>query len=409
MSLTRRRIGTWMLSVALSVSLTGCWGQREVGDMSIMLGLGLDKTSDGTIRATVQIVNPGQEGGSPGGGSGGKGREYMNHESTGNTVEEALDRLYERSWRPVFVAHNTVVVFGQGYARDGIEDAIDYFDRMKDFRRIQVFAVTSQDAHDVFMAQPGIERINAKAIRQLIDHQVERGASVRSIQLQVTNEILSPSHSPLMARVDADEKGELRANGSGLFRGGKLVGFLNTDDTRGALWFRGDLRRTQMVIPCSANSNKDLSNKIDTITVRVLSATAQVEPTLGSNGPRFMVHVRGSAEIERLCPSAKPTEPNMQKWRGELNQAIAKEMDTTLQKLQSQNVEGIDFGTRMCQSDPCQWRKLGGRWQDVFPTVQVRYDVNVNILRTGMNSGASTSGYTPEALPPEHGRKGAVK
>ncbi|OFW80338.1 MAG: hypothetical protein A2201_12865 [Alicyclobacillus sp. RIFOXYA1_FULL_53_8] len=409
MSMTKRTIAAWVLSVALAVSLTGCWGQQEVGDISIMLGLGIDKTEDGTISVTVQVVNPGQAGGAPGGGTGGKGREYINHESTGKTVEEALDRLYENSWRPLFVAHNAVVVFGQAYARDGIDEAIDYFDRNKDFRRIQVFAVTSQDAHRIFMSKPGIERINARAIRELIDLQVERGSSVRSIQLEVTNEILSPSHSPLMARVETDERGELKADGSGLFRGGKLVGFLGAEDTRGALWFRSSIGRTQMFIPCSDSANPASTSAADTITIGVLNASASVEPVLVSNEPRFTVHVRGAAEIERLCPSAKPTEENMQKWRGQLNQAIGKEMETTMQKLQAQDVDAINFGTRLFQSNPVAWRKLAERWSDVFPTVQVRYDVNLNILRTGMNSGASTSGYTPESLPPEHGRKGAVK
>ena len=246
-----------LVSVLILPLLPGCWGQKEVGDMSIMLGLGIDRLDSGQVRVTAQVVDPSAIGGGLGSGGtasggGGGGQAYLNHQSTGANLEEAMAHFYEKPWRPMFVAHNSIVVFGENYAKQGLDEAIDYFDRHKDFRRIQLFAIAQKCyALDVLKGSPGVEKVSARTVRELIDHQVERGASVRSIELDVNNQILSPSHSPIVASVQVDEKQNLQVGGVGLFHGGQLISFLNPQETRGLLWFLGEIRRTELSVPCT--------------------------------------------------------------------------------------------------------------------------------------------------------------
>lgn len=412
-------LNKWKLTLSLVLVLLflpGCWGQTEVGNMSIMLGLGIDRLDSGQVRVTTQIVNPGALGGGTTSGAG--GAPYLNHVATGSTLDEAMTRLYEKPWPSLFVAHNTIVIFGEDYAKQGIVEAIDYFDRHKDFRRIQMLAVAEKCcALDVLQAPPDVEKISARSVRELIDHQVNQSFSVRSIQLDVTNEILSPSHTALMASIALDEKQKPKIGGTALFDGGKLVGFLNPVDTRGTLWFRGDVRRTELAIPCASGGLQTVpgsqatsqGNANGKIRLKMLNATARLEPKVTKNGLVMNVHVRGSAEVSHLCSQAEPTTANMNKWKQELNRKVTEEMAGSLRTLQAQGVDAIGFGTTIFHANPVEWRQIVKEWPTLFKTLPVVYDVNLNILRTGMISHSSTQTYTKQAYPPKYGREARIQ
>lgn len=402
----RSRLFVGWACVLMVTLVPGCWGQKEVGDMSIMLGLGIDRLSSGETRVTVQVVDPSAIGGGAGGGaSGGAGKAYLNHQATGQTLDEAMDNLYKKPWRPVFVAHNTIVVFGEDYARHGLDEAMDYFDRHKDFRRIQMFAIAHRCcALDVFKTAPGIEKISARAIRELVDHQVEQSTSVRSLELDVANQLLAPSRSPLIASVQVDEKHNLEIGGVGLFHGGNLVGFLNPEQTQGLLWFTGQIHRTALSLPCG-NSAGSGQNKM---AVNVVAASVHTTPQFTQQGLVMLVKVRGMAEVAHLCPGQRPTAQTLSKWKQALNQQVAQDMQASLRVIQEDDVDAVGFGTRVFQVNPSAWRAIATRWPELFPTIRVRYDVRLNILRTGMTSDFSTDGYTPQAYPPKHGREESI-
>ncbi len=84
-------------------------------------------------------------------------------------------------------------------------------------------------------------------------------------------------------------------------------------------------------------------------------------------------------------------------------------MQASLKAVQQQDVDAVQFGTRLFQANPAYWRKAATNWARIFPTVRVQYDVQFNILRTGMTSNLATGSYTPEAYPPEHGREETIK
>ena len=402
----------WAVTAACIALVTGCWGQVEVGDMSIVMALGIDRTQQGMVRVTAQVINPATMQAGAGQGGGGTGKGYKDHTSTGKTFDEAMHNFLLSPWRPLYFAHNTMVVFGAAYAQQGISQALDYFDRNREFRRIQMFAVSKGLAQDELATTSGIERVNARALRELVEHQNDAGWTLPSIQLNVTDQLLAASHTPLVSSLSLDSRGTPTVSGIAVFQGDKLADFVDVPESRGILWFLSQVHRAQLLIPCpkhatgSHTMGSPTPGSPKTLAIQILNSQAEIEPVISGNLPAFHVKVRGVGEVSRLCEEA-PTKRNMQDWSQVTSSVVQQEMEAALAKVQSDGVDAVQFGTALFRSNPSYWRAIAKQWPAMFPRVKVTYDVEFHLIRTGMSSKNPEHEYTPEIYPPASGR-GAI-
>ncbi len=72
-----KKIAALLLIVLLTGLLGGCWSRREITEVAVVLGTGVDLAADGRIRLTVQIARPGAFAGPAEGGGRGKGARLL--------------------------------------------------------------------------------------------------------------------------------------------------------------------------------------------------------------------------------------------------------------------------------------------------------------------------------------------
>ncbi|MHB9096100.1 MAG: Ger(x)C family spore germination protein, partial [Eubacteriales bacterium] len=51
-----------------NIFISGCWNKRELNQLAVVMGTGIDSTPDGQVSLTVQIVRPEQMKSESGGG-----------------------------------------------------------------------------------------------------------------------------------------------------------------------------------------------------------------------------------------------------------------------------------------------------------------------------------------------------
>ncbi|WP_029422030.1 Ger(x)C family spore germination protein [Alicyclobacillus macrosporangiidus] len=381
-----------------SLVLPGCFDIQEVDDMNIVIALGVDRTDNGLVRVTAQLVNP-EAVPSAGGGessSGGGVRSFLIRDETGSSIEEAVERFKEDVPHRMYLAHNTLVVFGSDYAKQGIDRAFDYFERNRYFRRNQLFLVTPGQARDVLSAPSDPEPINALGLRDLVEQIGEMFRFVNSGQLEVMREYLSPSQAPVLSLVDRDASGHLLMKGVALFCGAKMVDVLTVDEIKGLAWLMGNTRQVDIHLPCESRSDGVGS------AVRLLVSRTKVIPQFGNDGVSFLVKVQARAEVDRLCPYKRLTEKTYQQLEQKTAQYMERQMQAVMAKIQSDGVDACQFGTRLFIENPRKWRQISAQWPAYFARAQVRYSVQVHITRTTLSSStpesaASRSGSAPPA------------
>jgi spore germination protein KC len=150
--------------LAFLLLLSGCWSRRELDQIAIVGGLGIDKAEasgnagggegsggngtaagggnyaeagnagggvtqeSGPIEVTAQIVLPSgirTAGTTQSGGSG--QAAFWNLKNSSTSVFSALRHNTHVSNKKLYLAHTEVAVFGRAIAEEGIADYLDYF------------------------------------------------------------------------------------------------------------------------------------------------------------------------------------------------------------------------------------------------------------------------------------------
>ncbi|WP_198851251.1 Ger(x)C family spore germination protein [Alicyclobacillus sp. SO9] len=398
----------WIVSALLMgilLGVPGCKDLREVDDLNIVLAVGIDETQDQRIRVTTEIVDPANSRGpSSGAGTGKRDEATITRQQTGSTIEEAVGLLDEEVPRKLFLAHNSVIIFGHNYATHGIDRALDYLERNRSYRRNQLFVVTDGTASDLMTSSVTPEFYHATAMRSLVEQGMHKSTAVNSTQLSFMKQYLRPSHTPAMARLETAKNG-IVPEGIGLFDGGQYKDYLTSAEVPALLRFMQDTQQTEITIPCT---NKETPQGDMSQTYRILHTHTNVTPQVHGNEIRFFVNVRGQAEISRLCPGSKPTPQTYSKWEIQLDHTLQEQMQRVFTRLQKDDVDSVHFSDVLYKRNPILWQQMAHQWKELFPHIQVTYDVQVQLLRHGLASKSPDVEYSPEGLPPHAGREGVA-
>ncbi|MFC4184102.1 Ger(x)C family spore germination protein [Saccharococcus thermophilus] len=237
------------------ILLSGCWDRKEVNDLALIVGLGIDQTKDGKIMLTVELIVPKAVGGGGqmiGGGDGGGGAETIVRSGTGTTVADAISNLQEKLPRRIFWGHTEVIVFGEKAARAGIRQHLDFLGRNPQARLRANVLVSKGTAKSVLELSPLIEQSSAEVLRELSESQLLLRVTVKDA-LQMLSGDAGAAALP-MVKILPPEKGkqELQTiafiQRTAIFKKDKMVGDINDKLTRGVLWLRNEIKQANVTI-----------------------------------------------------------------------------------------------------------------------------------------------------------------
>jgi spore germination protein KC len=394
-----RKVAALLLTSLCSLLLPGCFDIQEVEDMNIVTAIGIDETDDGLVHVTAQMVNPANVPSAGGGASnsGGTARSFIVREETGASIMEAVEKFNLDVPHQMYLAHNTLILFGNGYAKRGIDRAFDYLERNRFLRRTQLLLVTSGTAKDVLSASTEPEPSNALGIRTLVEKWGDMLHLAKSDQLRVINEYLSPSQTPVLSLVDLDPVGHPVLKGVAVFRDSRLTDVLTTEETKALAWLVGDTRHVEVHLPCR------IRDGVET-TVRLIESHTDVVPQFRNNRVNFLVTVHARAEVERLCPKEPMNEETYKQLENKTAEQMERAMQAVVAKLQSDGADACQFGTRLFMKDPRHWRQISQVWPKYFADAEVKCNVRVHILRAGLSAGAPGTMASQSGLAPQAGR-----
>src|SRR5690606_6395180 len=107
------------------VGNTGCWNMKELNEIAIIVGMGIDKAGD-QFEISLQIINPTQI--APQKGNGDKTPVVLYSEKA-NSIFEALRKLTKKLPRKANVSQLQMLVIGEELAREGIGPVVDLISR----------------------------------------------------------------------------------------------------------------------------------------------------------------------------------------------------------------------------------------------------------------------------------------
>lgn len=382
-----------LLVIIISFFLSGCWDKKEINQIGFTVGLGIDKEGD-AYQITTQIALPALLEG----GGGGEEPPVWVVSGKGRTIFEAIRDVNTRSARRPFWGHLNVIVIGEDVAKDGLIPVLDLLSRGPELRRSNYVVVAQGKARDILEAQPKLESINAIYISNLIENRtgqsVAPAVTVNDLLITLSSSgfenvlpritaLEQESFIPPAKKQEENSKEEeekpkeiLELRGSGIFKGDKLVDWLDEETTRGYLWVREDVQGGVIIVESPVEPNAFISLEIKDNKSKIIPRIekGKVDVTINVSSFLNLVENTGLISVEK--------EDTMQDLRQRAAESIRKEIQKAITKAQKVESDFLGIGEQVRVGYPQEWQDM--KWSQVFPTVEINVEVNVDIQEAAM-------------------------
>jgi spore germination protein KC len=352
---------------------------------------------------TIQVVNPSAMKKAPEGGGVGTARPFFIAASSGFILGDAERHLYAHVTRPIFWQHMRVLIISEDLARTNLASIVDYLDRVAAFRRKMLLLVTPGKARDALALEEPVEKLSGQAIYNLAREGFKhsqayypsdindflKALSIKGIEpvlarLEI-NRPKEPEPTPAIDKQD-DNKGELpetlEMSGSAVFKTEKMVGWLNSEETKGLLWVRGKAKNVMLVLKYPGS--KDKEELISIISQRVNSS---IRPELINGKLQMTVDIKTEGRISgQSFTTRDPSKPeNIKLLDQQYAGSIKRQVRQALTRAQGKyNADVFGFGLAVSRKYPKLWKGLGPKWDDQFRRLGVNIKVTAYIRRMGL-------------------------
>ncbi|WP_379162115.1 Ger(x)C family spore germination protein [Paenibacillus sp. sgz5001063] len=379
--------------IGLALSLTGCWNSRELNELAIVSGIGIDQgTKPGEYSVTFQVINPSATATSQGANSGASAITI--YTSTDHTVFGALRRTSKRASRQLFFAHTQLLVLGESIAKSGIDGVLDIFERSHELR-LNTAVMISRDTDaasilKVFTPQESIPSIGL--VKKIQNTSSVWGENPKINVFELINKMtgvggFTISGLRMIGNVEAGKKKSnldqseaetiLTMGGQAVFNKGKLVKWIDGPEARGTDWILDKILETNVDI--------DSGEQQKAVAVNVLLSKTKVTVELREGIPIFHVNVSEEGNINETKVSVDLGNPKeIIKLEEAMEKQTKKEIEQAFHGAQQAGVDYLNFGNELKRTNPAAWKSVENEWNQVFTKGTLDLKIEAYIRGTGM-------------------------
>jgi spore germination protein KC len=391
----RSRVNVIYLLIIVTIGLTGCWDRREMNDLAIAVGMGLDKNGN-LIQVTSQIVNPSEVTTRRGGG--GYTSPVTILSAAQPTTIEALAKLSTISPRKIYSSHLRVLVIGEELARQGIEKILDGVSRNHEFRSdFYLIIARKTSAKKVLEILTPIEKIPSNKMFSMLEMSEKTWAPTVKMQLDnFISDLSNPTKDTVLTGVmifGDQEEGQQRSNvtksepyanlqymGLALFKQDKLVDWLNEEESKGYNYIMGNVKKTIGHISCPQGG---------TLAVEVSRTKSKIKGKVVNGEPHISIKLFVEQNIgEVQCKIDLTQSETIAQLEKISREKLTEIMKSSISKAQKNKTDIFGFGESIEDSDPKAWMEMKKDWDQHFAKLNVTVEVDVQTRRLGTISNS---------------------
>ncbi|SDW46391.1 Ger(x)C family spore germination protein [Paenibacillus sp. CF384] len=381
------RLYPQVMCASLLLLLTGCWDRIEINDLALITGAAIDRTNSNEVDLSLQIYVPRAAGGG-GMGMGDKGGSGNSNTfvltSTGVNIADALSHMQDKLSRKLFWGHAEVIIFGEGAAKLGIRDDVDYLMRAPQPRERAYIYVCRNKAKSVLAFQSTLERDTSEVLRELA-----KSKSMMSFTLAEVSEMLTEKADafalPWLRELkppNSDNIGSARyQNGTAIFKNGHMVGLVDEQTSRGMLWLRNEIDYAIVtVVPKGEDGS---------ISVQMLRSKTELIPHIRDGKWSMTVRIHSENDTLQNATSINlaSSEAGVRKVEHALEQDMKKQIGSALRRIQlGMQADVFDFAGEFHRAYPQIWKRTENDWDEQFPKVEVKIEPDAVLLRPGLSN-----------------------
>ncbi|MCY9004484.1 Ger(x)C family spore germination protein [Peribacillus frigoritolerans] len=356
--------------------LTGCWDSENIEELSLVVGVGIDKSKKkDEIMLTQQILVP------PGNSvqENQAQLKYKNVTVSAKTMHEAIrDSLLLTN--TVLTNHQRIILINEEVLRKiPMEAIINQSIRDNNTRRSCHVYLTKRPTKEILGRSEDGE-IPSNVIYELKDNENRTNKILPPLTLGKASSNLQSDGSFAIQAVDIRGK-KLILEGAGIINNSKLVGVMNDEDIAALNWLNGEVKggiieAVQHGEPLSVEVIDRKRRKITTefngdhLTINIeVGYTARLsEDWYGKENSFKEGYLK---DVERVAEDE-----------------VKKDVEKVVYKLQHEYKTGVAGLYRYVENQhPKFWEKNKQKWDEIFSKADINYEVDLRIIDFGSKGG----------------------
>ncbi len=363
-----------------SIFVTGCWNYREIESLAIVAGAAVDKGENARYRMTVEVVKI----------SGGKDTKTESKliSVEGDTIFECARNAISLSGKKLYWSHTKILIISKAIAEDGVIDMIDWFNRDSETRSsIHLLMSAEKTAEEIFKGGEVTESIKSFELEDMIKNEDRLSKAPKTEIWEFANNMGGEGIEASIAtlKMKESEKGKVPSvGGTAIFKGDKLVGVLDEEETKDMLFIRNKIKGGIIVQNVEAKKNK----KQIPIALEIFKSKTKLKPIINKGKIKFDISVQTIVSLGELGGSINLID---QKGRDELikitEASLEKRLKKTVKKIQQEfGSDILGFGMKIYEDDYESWKNVKNNWEERFKNIEVTVKAKVRIKNSAMLS-----------------------
>ncbi len=373
-----KRLLVCLLQVLLALSLCGCWNYRGLDEVNIVVGIAVDFDKEekeykmsyevadlGTVEKDQSI----------------KGRIIT---AEGKTLFDAARNAKRKEKDRLFFGSSYVLVISQEIAREeGIFDAIEWFLRDGECRETMCVSISQEEtAVKVLEKEEKMSGIMSVIIHDIIMEDKSVSASTIHMPIyEVYSLLKSKANSAVLPAMRKTKNGDLEVttvNGSAVFKGDKLVGFLTPEESKYALFAWDKLKSGILTMNIASQKTDDISLEI---------FQSSTKKNFSYDQGQIKVIIESSTDVaiaENHSELNVMDEQIVKNIEEEAGKMIEENIKAVIEKVQKEyQADVFGFSDMIFKRDLKLWKQLELEWEEIFPDIEVEVTSKVHVVNSG--------------------------
>jgi spore germination protein KC len=388
-----KKFGVTSAIFLAAILLAGCWDQRELGEITVVTGMAVDKGENDKYILTVEGINATELNNRTASGF----APSIVYSAEGNSLAELTYRVNEGMSRHLIYSHMRTLIIGEELAKEGIIDFIDFLERNREIRDdFNILIARGVKGSDVLKVTYQFQKSTSLKLHTQLDTMMKDWGGDPGVRMNdVITAWTAPGRQPVMAAVRI--KGDPEAGSSvenmmkvtpealvvldslAIFKGDKLEGFLTLKDSRNYLWIQNKIVKTSITVECSENQYMGL---------RVYDTRTKIKGKFENGKAKINVKIRAEAYIDGTHCNDQFDKAKTYEETGQIAEKQVNEMvEETIKKVQQEyGTDIFGFGEVVLRQDYQNFKKVQKNWDEKFAEADIDVDTTLIIRRTGIRT-----------------------
>ncbi|GGA24292.1 Ger(x)C family spore germination protein [Paenibacillus physcomitrellae] len=344
----------WRTAVMLAslLLLAGCWDNKDINHRSLPIVMGVSMENN-QFNVYLDIPTISAEGG---------GMKVV--KGTGNTISEIIDDLSADIESQVDLLHLKIIVVDKKYAQKGLKDSIYTFMRSRDISAKTILIVSNEDLDTFFKDLNDFSQDEEITLYNYFQKNAGWNPQITDTRIwQVFRSINSYTHDVVAPLVRTGGTTPVDILGSAVFKNGKMVDEINTEETLLINAFNG----------ISAQGKIEVMNKA---TVQIISSSLSHKTSVRNGVP----YLNSKLKLKVTLLDTKG-DPSVEEIKNEVQTLLCKRVKKFFAQVQQDQADVLGIGqlfrTKLSRPELAHWR------EEYYPRMELNLSVHTDIQNLG--------------------------